>query len=89
MHGLDNSIGRFNYINDFHTSSLLDNIIYIYGVFKMNSLKEIFITVIACMAVGVLIGFLIGERSMCNQLGGMYSNDYGRCFPVKEEVRVK
>jgi phosphoglucosamine mutase len=65
------------------------SVLAIGGLWQFDSLKEIFITVIACMAVGVLIGFLIGERSMCNQLGGMYSNDYGRCFPVKEEVRVK
>jgi hypothetical protein len=55
----------------------------------MNSNKELLATAFLTLSLGFIIGFLFGEKSMCNDLGGMYSNDYGRCFPVKEEVRVK
>lgn len=55
----------------------------------MNSLKESILIFLASLAIGGMIGFVFGEKSMCNQVGGMYSADFGRCFEIKNEVRVK
>ncbi len=86
LHGLDNSIGHFNYINNFHLSNLLDNILYIYGVFKMNSAKEIIVTVLACLALGTLIGFFLGEKSMCERdKDYAYSAAFSKCIKIGKE----
>lgn len=55
----------------------------------MNSFKESLVIFLVSLAIGGVIGFVFGEKSMCNQVGGMYSADFGRCFEIKNQVRVK
>lgn len=55
----------------------------------MNSLKESLVIFLVSLAIGGMIGFVFGEKSMCNQVGGYYSNDYGQCVKNLDIVRVK
>lgn len=55
----------------------------------MNSLKETLLLILIGVAISFSIGFIFGEKSMCHQVGGYYSGDYGQCVKNLDVVRIK
>jgi uncharacterized membrane protein YqgA involved in biofilm formation len=55
----------------------------------MNEFKEHLIIFLISIAVGGLIGFVFGEKSMCDRLGGSFSNEYGLCVEKIKELELR
>lgn len=52
----------------------------------MNSSKEILVTILVCLALGGLIGFVLGEKSMCEKdKDYAYSADFSKCIKIGKD----